>query len=181
LSWLFEDPTTLIVAGVLIEVLLAVVLYNTGRGAVVGAMVAVLVVVGLGVLIERIVVTDREQVADTLAGVASAAQANDVEEVLSFIDPASTGMRASVRMALGSARISEVRIYDLVVEVNEESNPPKAQAEFTGRVKGHYRGEAGSGEGMLLRKFTVNFRRQGDRWLMTDYEDRGPLGRDRED
>jgi hypothetical protein len=33
---------------------------------------------------------------------------------------------------------------------------------------------------MLLRKFTVDFRRQGDRWLMTNYEDRGAIGR-RED
>ena len=176
MSWLFEDPTTLIAAGLLIEVLLAVALYNTGRVALVGAMVGVLVVVGLGVLIERIVVTDREQVADALDGVASAVEANDVERVLSFIDPASTGMRASVRMALASAHISEVRVYDLVVEVNDESNPPSAQAEFTGRVKGSYRGETGGGEGMLLRKFIVSFRRQGDRWLMTDYEDRGAIG-----
>lgn len=176
MSWLFEDPTTLIVAGVLIEALLAVALYNTGRGALVAAMAGVLVVVGLGVLIERIVVTDQEQVADTLAAVAKGVEANDVEGVLAFIDPASTGMRASVRMALASARVSEVRIYDLVVEVNERSNPPTAGAEFTGRVKGSYRGESGGGEGMLLRKFTVNFRRQGDRWLMTDYEDRGAIG-----
>ena len=181
MSWLFEDPTTLIVSGVLIEALLAVALYNTGRGAIITAMIGVLAVVGLGVIIERIVVTDREQVADTLADVASAVQANDVERVLSYIDPASTGMRATVRTALGSARISEVRIYDLVVDVNQRSNPPTAQAEFTGRVKGHYRGEAASGEGMLLRKFTVSLRRQGDRWVMTDYEDRGAIGGHREE
>jgi hypothetical protein len=180
LSWLFEDPTTVIVAGILIEVLLAVAMFNTGRGALAWAMAGVLIVVGLAVAIERVVVTDREQIGDTLEGIASALEANDVERVLSFIDPASSGMRSSVRMALANARISEARVYDLVVEVSGRSNPPTAQAEFTGRVKGSYRGETGGGEGMLLRKFTVDFRRQGDRWLMTNYEDRGAIGR-RED
>lgn len=177
MSWLFEDPTTLIVAGLLIEGLLVVVLFNTGRGTIVWAMAGVLVLMGLGVLIEQIVVTDREQIADTLSGVTAALEANDVEGVLSYIDPQATGMRASVRMALSSARISDARVYDLVVEVNHNAHPPVAEAEFTGRVKGHYRGETGGGEGMLLRKFTVDFRREGNRWLMTSYEDRGVIGR----
>lgn len=177
MSWLFEDPTTVIVAGVFLEVLLAVALFNTGRGAIAWAMAGVFVLVGVAMLVERVVVTEREQIADALAGVASALEANDVERVLSFIDPAASGMRGSVRTALANARIHEARVYDLVVELDGRSNPPTAQAEFTGRVKGSYRGETGGGEGMVLRKFTVDFRRQGDRWLMTNYEDRGTIGR----
>lgn len=181
MSWLFEDPTTLIVAGLLIEALLVVALVNTRRGAIIWAMAGVLVLMGLGVLIERVVVTDREQIADTLDGVIAALESNDVEGVLRYIDPQAGGMRASVRLALSSAHVSDARVYDLVVTVNHHAQPPTAQAEFTGRVKGRYRGEAGSSDGMLLRRFTVDFQRDGDRWLMTAYEDRGPIVGRRED
>ncbi|HVX12100.1 MAG TPA: hypothetical protein VHC22_13045 [Pirellulales bacterium] len=181
MSWLFEDPTTLIVAGLLIEALLAVALVKSGRGLLMLAMAGVLLLIGLGVLIERLVVTSREQVQDTLDAVAAAVQANDVDRVLSHVDPAASGMRMQVRAALGSAHVTEVRLYDLVIEVNERANPPIAQAEFTGRIKGNYRSEGSGGEGMLLRKFTVDFRRVDDRWLMTGYQDRGAIGGRRED
>jgi hypothetical protein len=181
LSWLVEDPTTLIVAGLLIEALLVVALINTRRAAVVWAMAGVLGLIGLGVLIERMVVTDREQIADTLEGVTAALEANDIERVLSYIDPQATAMRASVRMALSSARVSDARVYDLEVDVNRKVRSPLAQARFTGRVRGRYRGEGGSGDGMLLRKFAVDFRRDGGRWLMTGYEDRGAIVGRRED
>jgi hypothetical protein len=171
----------MIVAGLLIEGLLVVALINTGRGALVWAMAGVLVLIGLGVLVERLVVTDHEQIADVLDGVAAALEANDVEGVLSYIDPKATGMRASVRMALSGAHITDAQVYDLEVGVNRHTHPPTARAEFVGRVKGRYRGEGGGGEGMILRKFTVDFRREGDRWLMTAYEDRGSIAGRRED
>ena len=182
MSWLFEDPTTLIVAGLLIEGLLVVALVKSGRGLLILAMVGVLILMGLGLLVERLVVTEREQIEATLDGVTTALEANDVEGVLRYIDPAASGMRSSVRAALAGAHITDARIYDLEVEMDHLSNPPTAQAEFTGRVKGNYRGEApAGGEGILLRKFTVDFRREGDRWLITAYQDRGAIGGRRED
>lgn len=182
MSWLFEDPTTLIAAGVLIEALLAVALVKSGRILLIAAMVGVLALVGLGVLVERLVVTEREQIEATLDGVTTALEANDVEGVLRFIDPAAAGMRSSVRSAVSEARITDARIYDLVAHVDHRTNPPTARADLTGRVKGRYRGEApAGGEGLFLRRFTVDFRQEGDRWLMTDYQDRGPIGGRRED
>ena len=176
MSWLFEDSTTLIVAGLLIEALVVVALIKSGRGVLVLAMIGVLIVIGLGVTIERFVVTDHERIEATLNGVAAALEANDVDGVLSYIDPAATTMRSQVRSALAGAHITEARIYDLEVEMREGADPPSAEARFTGRVKGRYRGETTGGEGLLLRKFTVDFRRTGDRWLITAYQDHGAIG-----
>ena len=61
MSWLFEDPTLVLAAGVMIEALLAVALVRTGRVAVAGIMAGVLVLVLLLVLVEWLVVTDVEQ------------------------------------------------------------------------------------------------------------------------
>jgi len=182
LSWLFEDPTTVIVAGVLIEGLLAVALVKSGRGLLALPMLLVALVMGLVVLVERLVVTDREQIEEVLDGVTAALMANDLEGVLRHIDPAAAGMRAQVRAAVSEARITDARIYDLQVEVDHHARPPVAQADFTGRVKGNYRGQGpAAGEGMLLRRFTVDFHLVDGHWRMTGYEDRGPLGGHREE
>jgi hypothetical protein len=174
---LFEDPTTLIVAGALIEVLLGIGLFKSGRGVLALPMIGVLVLVGLGVLVERLVVTDREHVETALDGVCRALMANDVEGVLKHIDPEAGGIRSHVQSILPRAHITDARLYDVVIRVNHHTSPPSAQADFTGRVKGRFQGDGGGGEGPVLRKFTVNFRQEGDNWLITDYEDHGPLGR----
>lgn len=180
MSWLFEDPTTLIVAGLLIEVLLGIGLVKSGRGALVLPMIGVLVLVGLGVLVERLVVTDREQVEAALDGVCGALMANDVEGVLSHIDPQAAGVRSNVQSIVPRARITDARLYDLVIRVNRHTNPPSAQADFMGRVRGNFRSEGGDADVPVLRRLTVDFHQEGQRWLITDYQDHGGLGR-RED
>lgn len=173
MSWLFEDPTTLIVAGLLIEVLLGIGLFKSGRGALVLPMIGLLVLVGLGVLVERLVVTDREQVEDSLDGICRALMANDVPGVLSYIDPEAGGIRSHVQSMLPRAHITDARLYDLVINVNRHTTPPSAEANFTGRVKGSFQGS----DGLVLRRFTVDLRQEGERWLIVDYQDRGALGR----
>jgi hypothetical protein len=176
-SWLFEDPTTLIVAGVLVEFLLGVALVKSGRGALALPMIGVLALVCLGVLVERLVVTDREQVETALDGVCRSLMANDVEGVLSYIDPEAGGIRSHVRSMLPSAQITDARLYDLVIHVNRRTNPASARADFTGRLKGRFQGS----EGLVLRKLTVDLRQEGERWLITDYEDHGNLTGRRDD
>jgi hypothetical protein len=180
-SWLFEDPTTLIVAGLLIEGLLAVALVKSGRGALVLVMLGVLTLVGLGVLVERLVVTEREQIEATLEGVCQSLMANDVNGVVSYIDPIAADIRSHVQSILPQVHVTDARVYDLMIDVARETNPPSAQAHFVGRVKGRFRGDASGGEGPVLHRFTVDFRKPGDRWLITAYQDHGTIGGRRED
>jgi hypothetical protein len=181
-SWLFEDPTTMIVAGALIECLLVVALVKSGRAILVVPILAVLALMGLGVLIERLVVTEAEQVEGTLEGVADALEANGVEAVLRYIDPAAAELRSHVKSQMPQMRITDARVYDLVVRVNRYSSPPTVQADFTGRLKGRFRGDGGAGgEGLVLRNFTVEFHQERERWLITGYEDHGTIGGRRDD
>lgn len=177
MSWLFEDPTTLIVAGLLIEVLLGVALVKSGRGALALVMLGVLVLVGSGVLIERFVVTDREEVEDTFDGICRALMANDVQGVLSYIDPMAADVRSHVQSVLPQAHVTDARVYDLMIDVDRHVNPPTARAQFVGRVKGRFRGDGpGGAEGLVLRRFTVDLHKQGERWLVVAYEDHGTIG-----
>jgi hypothetical protein len=181
-SWLFEDPTTLIVTGLLIEGLLGVALVKSGRGALVLVMLGVLVLVGSGVLIERLVVTQHEEVEDTFDGICRALLANDVQRVLSFIDPMAADIRSQVQSVLPQAQITDARVYDLMIDVNGHASPPTAQAQFVGRVKGRFRGDGpGGDEGLVLHRFTVDLRKDGERWLVVAYQDHGNIGGRRED
>lgn len=177
MSWLFEDPTTLIVAGVLIEGLLAVVLINTRQLKVVLAMVGVLLLILAGVAIEQIVVTDYEQIEAVLDGTARSLRANNVAGVLERIDPQAVEMRQRAEGALSQARITDAHFKDLKVHFKKLASPPAADAEFIANIKGSYRTSIDGGGGTLIRRFRISFRRQGDRWLMTSYQDLGsPVG-----
>jgi hypothetical protein len=176
MSWLTEDPTALVAAGVLIEALLVVALVKSGRGVLFAVMAAVLVVVLAGVLFERSVVTPREEVEATLEDARRAVERNDVESVLSHVDPAASALRGAVRQWLPRIQVQEAAIRDLRITVNEHTNPPTATAEFIGRVNGNFH-ETGYDHTTVLRHFTVDFHKQGDHWLMTQYQDREPFGR----
>jgi len=175
MSPLTEDPTLLIAAGVLIEALLAVALVKSGRTVLIAVMVGVLAIVLAGVIVERLIVTPREEVETTLYTAAREVEQNDVQGVLSHVDPAAADLRANVRSWLPKIRVREVAIRSLRIEVNRHKNPPTARADFVGRVHGDFH-ETGFDQTTVLRQFTVEFRKQGDRWLMTSYQDREPFG-----
>lgn len=184
MSWLFEDPTTLIVAGVLIEGLLAVVFVNTRQLKVAAFMAGVLALVLVGLAVEQLVVTDYERIEAALDGTARSLRANDVAGVLARIDPQAAGMRQTVEATLSRARVKDAKVKDLTVRFHRLTSPPTAEAEFIGNVKGSFQGGIDVGEGMVVRRFRVDFVRRGENWLMTGYEDLGPpigLGRARDE
>ena len=177
MTWLFEDPTLLIVAGVLIEGLLAVVFVNTRQLKVAGVMAGVLALVLAGLAVEQLVVTDYEQIEAALDGTARSLRANDIPGVLAHIDPQAAGMRQSAEAALSRARITDAKVKDLHVQFHRLTSPPTAEAEFIGNIKGSFQMGIDTGEGTVIRRFRIQFVRRGDRWLMTGYEDLGaPIG-----
>lgn len=174
MNWLFEDPTTLIVAGVLIEALLAVAFVNTRQIKVAIVMAGVLALVVAGLAVEQLVVTDYEKIEAALDGTARSLRANDIPGVLAHIDPQAAGMRQSAESHLHRARITDAKVKDLKVQFHRLTSPPTAEAEFIGNIKGSFQMGIDTGEGTVIRRFRIQFVRRGERWLMTAYEDLGP-------
>ena len=171
MSWLFEDPTLVLAAGVMIEALLAVALVRTGRVALAGMMAGVLLLVLLLVLVEWWVVTDVEQVEATLDGAAAALEANDVEALLNTIDPDAAEMRSQVGSILGRVVIREVRIRDLKITLRQSRGSTSAEADFLGIVSLE-EAVGGMPYENYIRRLTVYLRRRDGRWLMIGYEER---------
>jgi len=168
MGWLFEDPITVIVAVALIEVLLAIALFNSGQGKLLWAMGGVLLLGFLLVLVELLVVTDREQISDTLTDAAAGLETNNAAAVMPFIAPDAAEMRSRAEAALSAVEVRSASFSGLDVTVNSHLTPPTAQARFFGKFNGRDRLGRIPYEN-LFRRFEVDLRRDADGWVMTDY------------
>ncbi len=169
MNWLFEDRWTIVGLGALGELLLGVALLRTRRGALAAAMVLVFVLTGLGVLIDWLVVTDREAALNTLREAAEAVRSGDEERVLQFVAPEADEVRDGVRRYLGMADFTSIAINAPETEVRE-GTPQTARIRFTARVKVRPKGGIDVVRDEFPVYLEVRFRKEGDRWLVTSYE-----------
>lgn len=173
-DWLFESPWTIIIVGVVIELVLGLIFMNTGRAAVLFAMLGVAVVVALGVLTERLVVTEREQIEGALYGAAAALEDNDLDALFEYVGPEAQSLRDRAAQVMPRYKILEAKVGGLKLTVNHVTNPPTARTELVGRFKILDESQRIPYENYIQR-FVIRWRRDGDRWLMVDYEE-GPGG-----
>jgi len=165
---LFENPLRIIFIGIVIEAVLGIVLFRTGRGALLWAMLGVLALTLLGVAVERLVVTEKERVEMTLDGITSALEANDLKRVLSFIAPGAVATRSRAAWAMGRIEVQSARFYRLEIIINRLTSPMTAKAAFFGYIS--YRDRQGeSPYNNYGSRFVVDLRKQGDVWVVTGH------------
>ncbi len=173
MTTLLENPMPLIFFGIIAEAVLGVILLRTGRGVILWAMLGVLLLVLGGLGLERLVVTEAEQVEATLEAVGEALEANDLDRVFQYVAPEAGMSRARAQQALGMYRVTSLKINNLKVTINRLTSPPTAKVRFIGAVSGEDR------TGMLPYTnhrlgFEVKLRREGDRWLITEHTEGDP-------
>jgi hypothetical protein len=170
-----ESPWPILFIGIGIEAVLAFLLLRTGLGKFLIAMIGVALLVVAGLIVERLVVTDREAVEQTLDTAVAAVRRNDLQGALNCISPSAQEPRRLTAMVFGWVHFEEAYIRRLEINVNRLTSPPSAQAKFQaiGRARDR-RGEIPY-EG-FSRDVTLELRLEGGRWLVTGYEVEG-LGR----
>lgn len=167
MTWLFEDPTWWWVGGAALLAMLAVALVQTGRGALLGAMGGVVALTALGLAVEWLVVTPREEIEASLEDLRAALEANDLPGVLAGLHPQAGALRQEAESRLPGMEVQEARVSGLEVEFDPR-DPSLAQARFFGRI--HFRDPSGQVPyENMVRKFVLTFQQQNGRWLVTDY------------
>ena len=116
MAFLVEGPWTILFIGIAVEAILGLALMQTGRGKYFIAMIGMAVVVVIALVVERLVVTDREAVEQTLDAAVAAARKNDVNGVLDCISPSAKEAREYVRWIFGRFEVQEGHISDLEIE-----------------------------------------------------------------
>lgn len=173
MSIFVESPWPATLLCIVAEVILGIVFLRTGRPLVLVVMAVVLAVAAGMIVLEQTVVTDTEQVEDTLHGIAEDLEANDVEAVLAAFSPNCPRL-AEVRSRLNGVTVESASVgADLEVRISMLTTPPSATAYFTGHIK------ARDNHGTIpyenfMRKFKVKLERRDDRWLITNVEDAAP-------
>jgi len=163
-----ESPWPVLIVGLVLETILAIALFRTGRGVVLGMMAVVALLVAFGVLIASLTPTDSKRIRQTLTAAAAGLQANNAGLVNACIVPDADGNRARelVMWALSQAEFHELTIRNLEVEFNYRTSPPTAKTTFTVWVRGTARKGADLGEIYRPVAMHVELRKESGRWLV---------------
>ncbi|MDZ4820427.1 MAG: hypothetical protein SGJ20_15785 [Planctomycetota bacterium] len=173
MTWLLEDPTAVVITSAVVVAALVFFLMQSGRVMFFYALLGVILVATVLVVVERYVVTEYEEVEQTIAAAAEALESNDIDRILTFVDPAATSLQQEVRRELKRTTIDTTKVRDLQVTFDRSKNPPTATAKFFANVQGKYYGT----QGTFVSNMTVTFVRQGDKWLATSYVPESPFGK----
>ncbi len=179
MTTLLEDPTPIIVLGILAEAILGVLLVQTRRGFWLWPMAGVLALVVIGWVVERVVVTERERVEAAIRGCARAVEHNDRQGVAALLSRSATDILRRAVYWMDRLEFSEVSLRGMEIEINDLTSPPTAEATFHATV--HYsdlRGEYGWGP--YAADFVVELVLEDGAWKIRSAEDNNlsPLMRD---
>ena len=134
------------------------------------SLLALLSVVGLTLLlalVERVVVTESEQVETTLYQLIADIEANDTDAVLSSIAPTATKMRADIEKLMPQADIKDSAATSVQIEVDTTSQPPTATSTFRGRIDGIHR-RSGT-RVFFFDRVEISWTKQDEQWLAEGY------------
>jgi hypothetical protein len=124
-----------------------------------------------------LIVTEREEVEQTIEQVRRAFLANDANKVLAHISTESDQVRRRVVWALRTTELLEARITDGPhIEVNNFTTPPSATAELIAVAKGRLRSGTSIYDQYAAR-FLLRLTKRSGRWLIEDMDEEPPLGR----
>jgi hypothetical protein len=164
-----ESPWPWILIGIVAEAILAAILVSTRRTVLLWAMLGVLGFAIAGVVVERLVVTERERVEATIDGIVAALNANDLPRLLGdYIAPDAARTRARAKWALNRVEIQGAHYRNLRITINRLTSPITAEAQFDGSVSYHDR----MGEfpyNYYAAHFVVELELRNGRWLVTDH------------
>ena len=169
ITWFTEDPTPIFILGGIMLAVLFVHLMKTGRGLVLVAMAAVAAFMGLAVLVDALVVTDRERVENVIYEAAAAAEHNNLDAVAVFVSPSAPLIKADIRHWIGQLKIESVTIGGLDVSVDHTTSPPTAAAKFWYVGQGQWRRGVTVFE-RIPGKLKVDFRLENNQWRVIGYE-----------
>jgi len=168
MTWLFEDGILILTVATVIELLLAVALFQTGRGAVLFAMLGVLAI-GTGMMVvEGLVVTDREAVVSLLETSAQAAEDGDIATVVAAVDPKASQIRDELRQMLDRFEVKDINLGDMEVTIDRRANPRRAQATLRVFVAARDLADASPYQSLVVR-LAVELEFNGEKWQVVGY------------
>ena len=170
MSWIFEDPLPAMIFGVVCAAISGFVWLQTGRKPLIYVSLACIATTAILVGVEKLIVTDREEIRSILESIAADIERNDLDAVLGHVHPLEKEIYERARKEFPLYEFHSISIkQNLDVTVDRSYVPHRAEARFnvvvvlsdrTGVFK----------ENRIPRYAIVQLKKNNDRWLVTDYD-----------
>ena len=133
-------------------------------------MAGVALFMGLTVLIDKLVVTDRERIESVIYAAAAAAEQNKLDAVVEFISPSVPAVRHEAEHWIRQAKLDDVTITNMRIVLDRSTNPPTALAVFRVIAQGQLRDRSAVYPGTYFGLITAHFRLEAGKWMLIDYQ-----------
>ncbi|QDT38281.1 hypothetical protein [Stratiformator vulcanicus] len=170
--WLIEDPYPPVIALAIGAVVCAVIgKQRQNLLLLVGAGV-LLASIGLVFVIDLLVVTEAEIVADRVMELKDAVENDDVDRVLSFLGENLEAERLQIYAAMGAFRlVPPIRLTDVDVEM--KLNDSYALSFF--RANGTVRAKQGGFESRIATRWKLSWRKVAGEWKVNEVQRLDPM------
>jgi hypothetical protein len=165
---LFENPLPIAVVGGLVALVALLVFLSRRNGKSLAALIAIVAITLALLVIERLVVTDLEQIEAEILGMADAIEANDVAGVVEHIDPAAAKIRADIEALMPQVKWSVANAASITVTLDDDANPPAASSRFRAFMQGAH-SRTGLQVAYINQQVDMAWIKRDGRWLMEGY------------
>lgn len=177
MQWIVEQSWTVGLGGLTITILAGILFLqmrdNLWFGITITALLLTLLLVGL----EYFIVTDREEIQDTIAQMAAALEANDLPRFLQHVDQNNQTTRFAAEQAMQRIEVERVGYRDVQVVMNYTVDPPEATVRLRATFHGRYHAEMIAGGPMegqlpprpLIAEIDFAFDPDKQAWLVTEH------------
>lgn len=174
--WLFDTPIYIVLIALVLGVLCGVAWTSSGRKELLYALGAVVALAIVMLIVERVVVTDREAIRAKLVEIARDVQANDHQRVLSHIAKGNPSLVQKAQNELPNYDFTECRVTKIhKTDVDASAEPRSAIVKFNVRFDGKF-GQGGfQGRGPGVRWIQLHMVREEDgQWRVQNYDHAPP-------
>jgi hypothetical protein len=175
-SWLFENQILIAAIGIVVMLALGMAWSATGRKEWLYGMGVAFVLMVVGLIVEHVVVTDREAIRATLVRIAHDVQRNDRAAVLRHIYSGKPELKRKAEGELPNYQFTECRITRIhQIDIDEKGEPRSATVEFNVIASGTFRQAGFEVTDTVPRWVRLTMKREADgRWTVADYEHDSP-------
>src|SRR5262245_37702167 len=141
MNGLFDGPVAIVVIGVVLLLALGAGWSATGKKELLYVLGGVLALMLVGLVVERLVITDREAIRLALLTIARDVQSNNLKAVTSHVHSSSPELKQKAEAELPNYHFTECRVTKIHdVKVDSQSKPRSAIVEFNLIAVGTFKG-----------------------------------------
>jgi hypothetical protein len=176
MNWIYEQPLVVLIVGAVLSLAVAAAWASTGkRWLLVPLILTILLTVG-GLVAERLIVTDREAIQDTLLAIARDVEANDIQALSRHIYSGAPQLKAKADAELPNYKFKSCRVTKVhTIDVDATIEPRSAIVDFNVVAEGSFKDGSFEYSDAVRRWVRLHMVREQDgRWAVQDYDHQPP-------